>query len=95
MNRAEQRREGVSILNTGSGDLAFDRQAKRFDGDMPFAALDFLAGVEAAWAARCRRLDRLAITTTTVGAGSRPSASRAANTSTPIICGHSPLSRHA
>jgi hypothetical protein len=61
MNRAEQGREGVSILNAGGGDLAFDRQAERIDGDMSFAALNFLAGVEAARSACFRRLDRLAI----------------------------------
>jgi len=42
MHRAEQRREGVTILNAGGGDLTFYRQTERIDGDMPFAALDFL-----------------------------------------------------
>ena len=45
MHRAKQRREGVAILNAGGGDLTFYRQAERIDGDMSFAALDFLAGV--------------------------------------------------
>ena len=61
MHRAEQRREGVAILNAGGGDLTFYRQAERIDGDMSFAALDFLAGVEAARPAGFRCLDRLAI----------------------------------
>jgi len=61
MHGAKQRRQGVTILSAGGGDLTFDRQACRIDGDMSFAALDFLARVETAWAARFCRLDRLAI----------------------------------
>lgn len=61
MNRAEQRREGVSILSTGGGDLAFARQAERIDGDMSFAAFNFLAGFEAAGPPALSCLDRLAI----------------------------------
>ena len=82
MHRAEQRREGVTILNAGGGDLTFYRQAERIDGDMSFAALDFLAGVKATRPAGFRCLDGLAI-------DARPSR-------TPLmICGHSPLSRQA
>jgi hypothetical protein len=61
MHRAKQRREGVAILDAGGGDLTFYRQAERIDGDMSFAALDFLAGVEAARPAGFRCLDGLAI----------------------------------
>ena len=61
MHRAEQRREGVAILNAGGGDLTFYRQAERIDRDMSFAALDFLAGVESARPAGFRCLDGLAI----------------------------------
>jgi hypothetical protein len=49
MHGAEQRREGVATLNAGGCELTFYRRAERIDGEMPFASLDFLAGVEAAW----------------------------------------------
>ena|SRR5271154_1796276 len=47
-HRAEHRRESVAILGARRGDLAFDGQAQRIHGDLSFAPLDFLAGVEAA-----------------------------------------------
>ena len=93
MHRAKQRREGVAILNAGGGDLTFYRQAKRIDGDMSFAALDFLAGVEAARPAGFSCLDGLAIDND--GRRRGLAASRAAITNTLMICGHSPLSRQA
>jgi len=74
------------------GDLTFYRQAERIDGDMSFTALDFLAGVEAARAAGFRCLDGLAIDNDGRRRGLAASASRAAITSTAMICGHSPLS---
>ncbi len=63
MHHAKQRREGVAILDAGGGDLTFYRQAERIDGDMSFAALDFLAGVEATRPAGFRCLDGMAIDT--------------------------------
>jgi hypothetical protein len=56
----QQSRQGVAVLHVRRGDLALDRQAQRIDADMALAALDLLAGIVAARAARFRRLDRLA-----------------------------------
>jgi len=95
MHRAEQRREGVTILNAGGGDLTFYRQTERIDGDMSFAALDFLPASKPRGPPASVVLTDWLSTTTAVGAGSRPSASRAAITNTLMIWGHSPLSRHA
>jgi hypothetical protein len=82
MNRTQQRREAVSILNTGGSDLAFDRQAERIDGDMSFAALDFSAtpSLSLLPASKPRGPPASVVSTdwlsatTAIGAGSRPSA---------------------
>ena len=61
MRRAQEGRQRVAILHVGGRDLAFDGQAKRIDGDVPLATLDFLRRVEPARPACLRRLDRLTV----------------------------------
>jgi len=61
MRLAQEGHQRVAILDVGGRDLAFDRQAKGVDGDVPLATLDFLGGVEAARPTGLGRLDRLAV----------------------------------
>ena len=96
MNLGQDWGKCVAVLRGGGRNLAFDRQAKRIDGDMPLATLDLLRGVEAARAASLGRLDRLAVDDDRRRRGrARSSASRAPMTSPQTICVHKPLSRQA
>ena len=77
-DRGQQRNRTVAILNLGTMDDGPDQPAARIGDDVALAALDFLAGVEPARAARLGGLDRLAVDYPDGdGLASRPAASRA------------------
>lgn len=85
----------VPILDIGAVDDEPDQEAERVGQDVPLAALDLLAGVEAADAAAFGGLDALAVDYAGARAGLRPSSSRAAVTRWWLIVFRSPRSRQS
>ena len=93
--RSQDGRQRVAVLRVGGGDLAFDRQAERIDGEAALAALDFLGGVEAARPASLRRIDRLAVDDRRCRRSVAALRLAPLITSTLTIVVHNPLSRQA
>ena len=66
---SQQVRRPIAVLDIGGMDLGCDHQAVAVGEDVPLAALDLLAGVEAPRSAAFRGLDRLAVDDAGAGAG--------------------------
>ncbi len=91
--RAKDRQRAVAVLHIGGMDDGADHQARRVGRDMALAALDPFAGVIAANSTSFGSFYALTAITPAVGVASRPSSSRAAITSRPLIETQRPSSR--
>ena len=82
--------QAVAVLDAGGMDDQPQRQAQRVGEQMPLAAVDLLARVEAARAARLGGLDALAVDDRGGRRPSRPACSRAAMSSVAWIVDQTP-----